>query len=118
MDNLNLEDELLNYYFHSVNDLIRKNHNSRYIKKIGHQNPSKKSSLVSMLLHHITIESFIHFKTLYEGACSPYSLIMDYKFLCIPLKVHYVMTIQKLSMKFIQCDYIICNTTMLSPFSF
>jgi hypothetical protein len=24
MDNLNLKDELLNYYFHSINDLIRK----------------------------------------------------------------------------------------------
>jgi len=35
-----------------------------------------------------------------------------------PLKVHYVMTIQKLSMKFIQCDYIIYNIVMLSPFSF
>jgi hypothetical protein len=27
-----------------------------------HQNPSKNSSLVSMLLHHITIESFTHEK--------------------------------------------------------
>jgi hypothetical protein len=71
-----------------------------------------------MLLHHITIESFTHLKTLYEGAWSPYSLIMNYKFLGIPLKVHYVMIIQKLSMKFIQCDYIIYNTPMLSPFSF
>jgi hypothetical protein len=35
---------------------------------------------------------------------------MDYyKFLGIFLKVHYVKTIQKLSMKFIQCDYIIYN---------
>jgi hypothetical protein len=29
----------------------KKNHNSRYIKKFGHQNPSKKSSLVSMSPH-------------------------------------------------------------------
>jgi hypothetical protein len=61
MENFNLKYELLKYYFHSVKDLIRKNHNSKYRrKKIGHQNPSKKSSLVSMLLHHITIESFTH----------------------------------------------------------
>ncbi len=45
-------------------DLIRKNHNWRYIKKIGHQNPPKMSSLVSMLSHHIAIESFTHEKTL------------------------------------------------------
>jgi hypothetical protein len=55
-----------------------------------------------MLSHHTTIESFIHYKPLYEGAWSPYSLIMDcYKFLETPLKVHYVLVIQKLSMKFI-----------------
>jgi hypothetical protein len=60
MENLNLKDELLNYYFHLVKDLIRKNHNSKYIQNFGHQNLSKKSSLVSMLLHHITIESFTH----------------------------------------------------------
>jgi hypothetical protein len=56
----NLKDELPNYYFHLVKELIRKNHNSRYIENFGHQNPSKKSSLVSMLLHHITIDSFTH----------------------------------------------------------
>jgi hypothetical protein len=60
MDNLNLKDELLNYYFHSIKDLIRKNHNSRYIKTFGHQNLSKKSSLLSMLLHHITLSPFTH----------------------------------------------------------
>jgi hypothetical protein len=48
---------------------------------------------------------------------------MDYcKYLGIPLKVHYVIVIQKLSMKFIQCNiyiYIyIYNIVMLSPFSF
>jgi hypothetical protein len=49
----------------------------------------------------------------------PYSLKMDcYKFLGTPLKVHYVMTIQKLSMKLIQCAYIIYNIVMLNPFSF
>jgi hypothetical protein len=47
MENLNLKDELLNYYFHLVKDLIRKNQNSRYIENFGHQNLSKKSSLVS-----------------------------------------------------------------------
>jgi hypothetical protein len=84
----------------------------------GHQNLSKMSSLVSLLSHHITIESLTHYKALYEGAWSPYSLIMDcYIFLGTPLKVHYVMTIQKLSMKFIQCDYIIYNIVMLSHFS-
>jgi hypothetical protein len=31
-----------------------------YIEKINHQDPSKKSSLVSMLSHHIIIESFTH----------------------------------------------------------
>jgi hypothetical protein len=119
MENFNLKDELLNYYFHSINDLIRKNHNSRYIENFGHQNPSKKSSLVSMLLHHITIEYIINLKKLYEGAWNPNSLIMDYyMFLVIPLKVHYVMTIQKLSMKFIHCDYIIYNIVMLNHFSF
>ncbi len=60
MENLNLKDELLNYYFHFEKDLIRKNHNSRYIEKFDHQNLSKKSSLVLMLLHHITIEFFTH----------------------------------------------------------
>jgi hypothetical protein len=60
MENLNLKNELLNYYFHSVKDLIKKNNNSKYIKKFGHQNPFKMSSLVSILLHHITIESFTH----------------------------------------------------------
>jgi hypothetical protein len=30
-----------------------------------------------MLLDHITIESFIFEKTLYEGAWSPYLFIMD-----------------------------------------
>jgi hypothetical protein len=45
-------------------------------------------------------------KTLYEGAWSPYSLIMYcYRFLSTPLKVHYIMAIQKLSIKFIQCDF-------------
>jgi len=45
--------------------------------------------------------------------------IMDYyRFLGIPLKVHYVMVIQKPSMKFVQCDYNICNIVVLSPFSF
>jgi hypothetical protein len=39
-------------------------------------------------------------------------------FLGIPLKVHYVMVIQKLSMKFTQHDYIIYNIVMLNPFSF
>ncbi len=34
-----------------------KNHNSKYIGKFGHQNPFKKSSLISMLPHHIIIES-------------------------------------------------------------
>jgi hypothetical protein len=60
MEKLNLKDELLNYYFHSIKDLIRKNHNSRYVENFGHQNFSKKSFLISMLLHHITIESFTH----------------------------------------------------------
>jgi hypothetical protein len=59
MENLNLKDEVLNYYFHLVKDLIRKNHNSRYIENFGHQKPSKKSS-VSMLFRHITIESCTH----------------------------------------------------------
>ncbi len=72
-----------------------------------------------MLSHHITIESFTHLKTLYEGEWSPYSLIMDcYKFLGTHLKVHYVMVIQKLSMKFIQCDYNIYNIVVLSLFKF
>jgi hypothetical protein len=40
---------------------------------------------------------------------------MDYyRFLGIILKVHYVMTIQKLFEKFIQCDYNIYNIVMLS----
>ncbi len=72
-----------------------------------------------MLSHHITVESLTHSKTLYESAWSPYSSIMDYyRFLGTPLKIHYVMVIQKLSMKFIQCDYIIYNIAMLNPFSY
>jgi hypothetical protein len=39
-----------------------------------------------------------------------------YKFLATLLKVKYVMTIQKLSMKFIQCDYIIYNIVMFNFF--
>jgi hypothetical protein len=35
-----------------------------------------------------------------------------------PLKVPYVMAIQKLSMIFIQYDYIIYNIVVLNPFSF
>jgi hypothetical protein len=65
-----------------------------------------------MLSHHITIESFTHEKTLYKSAWSAYSLTMS-----TPLKIHYVMAIQKLSMKFIQCDYIIYNIVVLIPFS-
>jgi hypothetical protein len=36
-----------------------KTHNSKYIEKIGLQNPLKKSFLLSMLPHHIIIEYFI-----------------------------------------------------------
>ncbi len=44
---------------------------------------------------------------------------MDYyNFLDTPLEIHYVMIIQKLSMKFLQCDYIIYNIVMLNPSSF
>ncbi len=72
-----------------------------------------------MLLHHIIIEFFAHLKTLYENAWNAYSLIMDYyKFLGTLLKVHYIMIIQKLSMKFIQCDYIIYNIVILSFLKF
>jgi hypothetical protein len=38
----------------------KENHNSKYIENFHHQNPFKKSSLISMLYHHITIESFTH----------------------------------------------------------
>jgi hypothetical protein len=45
---------------------------------------------------------FCKMKNVITRAWSPYSLIMDYyRFLGIPLKVHYVMVIQKLSMKFV-----------------
>ncbi len=37
-----------------------------------------------------------------------------YVFFCIPWKVHYVMAIEKLYMKFIQCDYIIYNIVVLA----
>jgi len=37
-----------------------------------------------------------------------------YVFLGIPWKVHYVMAIEKLYMKFIQCDYIIYNIVVLA----
>jgi len=90
-----------------------------YLENFDYQNPLIFFSLVSMLSHQITIKSFIRLKLLYEGAWSPYSLIMDcYMFLGTPLKVHYVMVIQKLSMKFIQCDYNIYNIAVLSPISF
>jgi hypothetical protein len=39
MENLNLKNEFSNYYFHSLKNLIQKNYNSKYIKKIGRQNP-------------------------------------------------------------------------------
>jgi hypothetical protein len=56
---------------------------------------------------------------IYESAWNPYSLIMDcYRFLGTFLKVHYIMAIQKLSMKLIQCDYITYNVVVSSPFSF
>jgi hypothetical protein len=72
-----------------------------------------------MISHHITIESFIHYFFFNEGAWCPYSLIMDYyRFLGTPLKVHYVMVIQKLSMKFVQRDYNIYIIVVLSHFSF
>jgi hypothetical protein len=60
MENLNLKDEVLRYYFCSIKDVTTKNHSTRYIENFGHQNPSKKSSLVSMLQHPITIEFFIY----------------------------------------------------------
>jgi hypothetical protein len=45
-----------------------------------------------------------------------------YRFLGAPLKVHYAMVIQKLSMKlsmkFIQCDCNIYNIIVLTPVSF
>jgi hypothetical protein len=64
-----------------------------------------------MLPHHIMIESFTHKKTLYECAWSPYLLIMEcYKFLGTPLKAHYVMAIQKLSM--ISYDAIMLHITL------
>jgi len=59
MENLKLKYELLNYYF-CIKDLIKKNRNSSYINNFDFQNLSKNSSLVSMLLHHITIESLTH----------------------------------------------------------
>jgi hypothetical protein len=62
METLNLRNELLNYYFHLIKDLLKKNHNSRYIENFDYQNPSKTSSLISMLSHHITIECFTHQK--------------------------------------------------------
>ncbi len=31
MENLNLKDRLLNYYFFKIKDLTRKNHNVKYI---------------------------------------------------------------------------------------
>jgi len=105
MENINLKNELLNYYFHSIKDSIKKTIIQATWKILVTKTLPKMSSLVSLLLHHITIESFTHYNTLYEGAWSPYSLIMDcYIFLGTLLKVNYVMTIQKLSMKFIQCD--------------
>jgi hypothetical protein len=71
-----------------------------------------------MLSHRMTIEFFTHSKKLYEGAWTPYPLIIDcYKFLGTPLKVHRIMIIQKLTMKFIQCDYNIYHIVVLSHFS-
>jgi hypothetical protein len=55
-ENLNLKNELLKYYFCEIKDFIIKNHIWRYIENFGHQNPSKKPSLLSMLPHHITID--------------------------------------------------------------
>jgi hypothetical protein len=58
---------------------------------------------------------FYWIKKFYEGAWSPYSLIVDYyRFLGTSLKVYYVMTIQKLLNFFIQCDYSIYFIIMLS----
>jgi len=99
--------------------LNKKNHNSRYIENFGHQNLSKKISLILMFLHQITIESFTHYKTLYEEVWSLYSLIMDcYKFLSILLKVHYIMTIKKYPWNSYNVIILLYNIVMLNHFSF
>jgi len=56
MKKINLKDEFLKYYIQST---LKKLY-SKYIKNFEHQNSFKKSSLVSMLSHHITIGSFTH----------------------------------------------------------
>jgi type IV secretory pathway VirB3-like protein len=101
IENLNLKYELLNYYFHLVKDLIRKNHNSRYIEilvtKTFSKNPPSYqcyymiSPLIPLLIkkHYMKVHG-VHIHQLWIV-----------KFLGTFLKAHYVMTIQKLSMKFI-----------------
>ncbi len=94
MENLNLKVDFLNYIFRQINNLIRKNLNSKYIKKLGHQNPSQNPPWYQCYHIILPLSPLFTKKTLYEGAWSPYSLIMDYyKFLGTPLKVHYVMAI-------------------------
>jgi hypothetical protein len=46
------------------------------------------------------------------------SIMNCYRFLDISWKLHYVMNIQKLYMKFIQCDYIIYNIVVLAFYHF
>jgi hypothetical protein len=76
--------------------------------KIFH-NVCKKHELVKQLILHN-----FHYQIM-KGKF----VTMDYyKFLGTPLKVHYVMVIQKLSAEFIQCDYNIYNIVVLNHFSF
>jgi hypothetical protein len=60
MKKINLKDEFSKILFLLNKGLNKKKLYSKYIKNFEHQNSFKKSSLVSMLSHHITIESFTH----------------------------------------------------------
>ncbi len=97
---------------------LNKKHNTKKPLFKLHKIYWSSKSFQKILFGINVITSYYHWvfyslKALSKGAWSPYSLIMHcYKFLGTLLKVHYVMAIQKLFMKFIQCDiyhyYILC----------
>jgi hypothetical protein len=90
-----------------------KNHNSKYIEKIGLQNSLKKSSLVSMLSHNIIVESFYsikkHYMKVHEVQFVDYGLLHVFWYF---FKGPFYYDNSK---KFIQCDYNTYVIIMWSP---
>jgi hypothetical protein len=94
MENLNLKYEILNYYFRSIKDFIKTTIIQGTWKILITKTFPKCFPWYQCYYIILPLSSLLIRKTLYEGAWSPYSLIMDcYIFLATPLKVHYVMII-------------------------